>query len=318
MTVDQAIERFLQHIEVEKGAAPLTVDVYRRYLRRFSEWLGDSAPGTGLEDIDLELVRRYRLYLSRFEGSDGALLKKTTQSYYIIAVRALLRYLVVQCNVATLSPEKIELPKSTSRSVSFLNADQMERLLNSPDISNVSGLRDRGILETLFSTGLRVSELARLNRDQVDLERKEFGVIGKGSKPRVVFLSDRAAEWIRRYLEARQDYFRPLFIRHAGRVDISRDGQNMRLTPRSIQLMVSKYSRMSGLPVKATPHTLRHSFATDLLSAGADIRSVQEMLGHESIRTTQVYTHVTDRQLREVHRAFHGRKKPDETMPGDE
>jgi len=318
MTVDQSIERFLQHIEVEKGAAPLTVEVYRRYLRRFSEWLGDSAPETGLEDIDLELVRRYRLYLSRFEGPDGAPLKKATQSYYIIALRALLRYLVVQCNVATLAPEKIELPKSTSRSVSFLNADQMGRLLNSPDISNVNGLRDRAILETLFSTGLRVSELARLNRDQVDLERKEFGVIGKGSKPRVVFLSDEAAEWIRRYLETREDHFKPLFIRHAGRVDISKDGQNMRLTPRSIQLMVSKYSRMCGLPVKATPHTLRHSFATDLLSAGADIRSVQEMLGHESIRTTQVYTHVTDRQLREVHRAFHGRKKPDETMPGDE
>jgi site-specific recombinase XerD len=318
MTVDQSIERFLQHIEVEKGAAPLTVEVYRRYLRRFSEWLGDSAPETGLEDIDLELVRRYRLYLSRFEGPDGAPLKKATQSYYIIALRALLRYLVVQCNVATLAPEKIELPKSTSRSVSFLNADQMGRLLNSPDISNVNGLRDRAILETLFSTGLRVSELARLNRDQVDLERKEFGVIGKGSKPRVVFLSDEAAEWIRRYLETREDHFKPLFIRHAGRVDMSKDGQNMRLTPRSIQLMVSKYSRICGLPVKATPHTLRHSFATDLLSAGADIRSVQEMLGHESIRTTQVYTHVTDRQLREVHRAFHGRKKPDETMPGDE
>ncbi len=307
MTVDQATERFLQHIEVEKGAAPLTVEVYRRYLKRFSEWLGDTAPGTGLEDIDLELVRRYRLYLSRFEGPDGAPLKKTTQSYYIIALRALLRYLVVQCNVATLSPEKIELPKSTSRSVSFLNADQVERLLNSPDISNVSGLRDRAILETLFSTGLRVSELARLNRDQVDLERKEFGVIGKGSKPRVVFLSDEAAEWIRRYLDTREDHFKPLFIRYAGGVDISKDGQNMRLTPRSIQLMVSKHSRMCGLPVKATPHTLRHSFATDLLSAGADIRSVQEMLGHESIRTTQVYTHVTDRQLREVHRAFHGR-----------
>jgi len=318
MTVDQAIDRFLQHIEVEKGVAPLTVEVYRRYLRRFSEWLGDTAPETGLGDIDLELVRRYRLYLSRFEGPDGAQLKKSTQSYYIIALRALLRYLVVRCNVATLSPDKIELPRSASRAVSFLNADQMQRLLNSPDTSDVAGLRDRAILETLFSTGLRVSELARLNRDQVDLERKEFGVIGKGSKPRVVFLSDEAAEWIRRYLDTREDNFKPLFIRYAGGLDISKDGQNMRLTPRSIQMMVSKYSRMCGLPVKATPHTLRHSFATDLLSAGADIRSVQEMLGHESIRTTQVYTHVTDRQLREVHRAFHGRKKPDETVPPSE
>jgi len=154
-----------------------------------------------------------------------------------------------------------------------------------------------------------VSELVRINRDQIDLERREFGVVGKGSKPRVVFLSDTAAWWIKRYLESREDYFKPLFIRYAGREDSTRGGEKMRLTPRSVQRVVAKYARMCGLPVKASPHTLRHSFATDLLIAGADIRSVQEMLGHESIRTTQVYTHVTDRQLKEVHRAFHGRGK---------
>jgi site-specific recombinase XerD len=318
MTVDEAIGQFLEHIEVEKGAAPLTVDVYRRYLRRFSEWLAATAPQTRLEDIDLELVRKYRLYLSRLTAPDGSSLKKVTQSYYTIALRSLLRYLVVQRNITTLPPDKIDLPRSASRAVAFLNTDQMGRLLGSPDTSTVIGLRDRAILEMLFSTGLRVSELARLNRDQVDLERREFGVVGKGSKPRVVFLSDGAVEWIRRYLDTREDHFKPLFIRYAGGVDISKDGQKMRLTPRSIQLIVSKYARMCGLPVKATPHTLRHSFATDLLSAGADIRSVQEMLGHESIRTTQVYTHVTDRQLREVHRAFHDRKKADGGAPEDE
>jgi site-specific recombinase XerD len=316
MTVDEAISQFLEYMEVEKGAAPLTVEAYGRYLNRFSEWLAASAPGTRPEDIDLELLRKYRLYLSRLTGPDGSLLKKVTQSYYIIALRALLRYLVVQRNVSTLPPEKIELPKGTARTVTFLNTDQMERVLSSPDTSTVVGLRDRAILETLFSTGLRVSELSRLNRDQIDLERREFGVVGKGSKPRVVFLSDDAAEWIGRYLDTREDHFKPVFIRYSRGVNMSKDGEKMRLTPRSIQLVVSKYSR--GLPVKATPHTLRHSFATDLLSAGADIRSVQEMLGHESIRTTQVYTHVTDRQLREVHRAFHGRKKPGETTPSAE
>jgi site-specific recombinase XerD len=185
----------------------------------------------------------------------------------------------------------------------------MKRLLSSPKISNIIGLRDRVVLETLFSTGLRVSELVSLNRDQVDLERKEFGVRGKGNKIRVVFLSDTAAEWIERYLRARKDNFKPLFIRHSGAVDMQKTGEKMRLTTRSIQRIVSRYAKKSGLPVEATPHTLRHSFATDLLISGADIRSVQEMLGHESIRTTQVYTHVTNRHLKEVHKAFHSRNR---------
>ena len=309
MTVDEAIDQFLEHLQIEKGCAPLTIQVYQHYLKRFSEWLAETSPEARPEDIDLELVRKYRLYLARLTGPGGSLLKKVTQSYHIIALRAFLRYLLVQRDISTLSPEKIELPKGISRTVTFLNSEQVERLLNSPDTSNEVGLRDRAILEILFSTGLRVSELVRINRDQIDLERQEFGVVGKGSKPRVVFLSDTAAWWIKRYLESREDYFKPLFIRYAGREDSTRGGEKMRLTPRSVQLIVAKYARMCGLPVKTTPHTLRHSFATDLLIAGADIRSVQEMLGHESIRTTQVYTHVTDRQLKEVHRAFHGRGK---------
>ena len=309
MTVDEAIDQFLEHLEIEKGCAPLTIQVYQHYLKRFSEWLGETFPQTRLEDIDLELVRQYRLYLARLTAPSGSPLKKVTQGYHIIALRAFLRYLIVQRNISTLSPEKIELPKGISRTVTFLNSEQVERLVNSPDTSKVVGLRDRAILETLFSTGLRVSELVRINRDQIDLERQEFGVVGKGSKPRVVFLSDAAAGWIRRYLESREDYFKPLFIRYAGQQDSTKGGEKMRLTPRSVERVVAKYARMCGLPVKTTPHTLRHSFATDLLIAGADIRSVQEMLGHESIRTTQVYTHVTDRQLKEVHRAFHGRSK---------
>ena len=318
MKVDQGIAEFLDHLEVEKGLAPLTVKVYRHYLERFAEWLAGNSPEMEAEGIDLEVVRRYRLHLARLTAPNGEPIKKVTQSYHIVALRAFLRYLIVQRGVSTLAPEKIDLPKTGQRQVSFLNPEQVQRLLAAPDIGTVTGLRDRAILETLFSTGLRVSELSRLNREQVDLQRKEFGVIGKGSKPRVVFLSDDAVSWIKKYLETRTDTFKPLFIRYSRGVDMSRGGEKMRLTPRSIEMAVARYSRLCGIAVKTTPHTLRHSFATDLLSAGADIRSVQEMLGHESIRTTQVYTHVTDRQLREVHQAFHSRKKPIETVPPEE
>jgi site-specific recombinase XerD len=309
MSLELLIAEFLEYLEIQKGCSPLTIRDYRRYLERFHSWVDGNSPATTPEDINLELVRKYRLYLAHLRGRDSLLLKRITQSYHIIALRAFLRYLVVQRDIATLSPDKIELPKQGSRSVSFLNSDQIERLLNSPKITDSAGLRDRTILETLFSTGLRVSELVGLNRDQIDLERKEFGVKGKGSKIRVVFLSDTAAQWIERYLRARKDNFKPLFIRYSGAVDTQKNGEKMRLTARSIQNVVSKYARKSGLPIEATPHTLRHSFATDLLISGADIRSVQEMLGHESIRTTQVYTHVTNRRLKEVHEAFHSRNR---------
>ena len=309
MSLDLLIAEFLEYLEIQKGCSPLTIREYRHYLKRFHNWLTENSSATKPEDINLEIVRRYRLYLAHLRARDGVLLQRVTQSYHIVALRAFLRYLLVQRDIPTLSPDKIELPKQGSRSVSFLNPGQIERLLNSPKISNNVGLRDKTILETLFSTGLRVSELVSLNRDQVDLQRKEFGVKGKGNKIRVVFLSDTAAQWIERYLRSRQDHFKPLFIRHRGKVDAQKNGEKMRLTTRSIQNIVSKYAKRSGLPIKATPHTLRHSFATDLLISGADIRSVQEMLGHESIRTTQVYTHVTNRHLKEVHKAFHSRNK---------
>jgi len=307
--LEPLIDDFLEYLEVEKGRSPLTIREYRHYLNRFLDWLKTNTKTTEPGDITSELIRRYRLYLAHLCNPDGTLLKRVTQTYYIIALRAFLRYLLVQRDITTLSPDKIELPKQIQRSVAFLNSEQVERLLNSPKISDETGLRDKAILETLFSTGLRVSELVRLNRDQINLDRKEFGVRGKGDKLRVVFLSDTAAQWLERYLQMRKDSFKPLFRRYSGRVDTIKDGEKMRLTARSVQVIVNKYAKRCGLPIEVTPHTLRHSFATDLLIAGADLRSVQEMLGHESIRTTQVYTHVTNKHLKEVHQAFHSRDK---------
>ncbi len=309
MTLELLIAEFLEYLEIQKGCSPLTIREYRHYLQRFHNWLTENSPATKPEEINLDLIRRYRLYLAHLRTRDGLPLQRATQSYHIVALRAFLRYLLVQRDIVTLSPDKVELPKQGSRSIAFLNPEQLERLLNSPQISNNVGLRDRTILETLFSTGLRVSELINLNRDQVDLERKEFGVKGKGNRIRVVFLSDTAAQWIERYLRTRKDDFKPLFIRYSGKVDARNNGEKMRLTARSIQRIVAKYAKKSGLPIEATPHTLRHSFATDLLISGADIRSVQEMLGHESIRTTQVYTHVTNRHLKEIHKAFHSKNR---------
>ncbi len=232
-------------------------------------------------DINVDLVREYRLHLARSTGPDGRELKRVTQAYYLIALRALLRYLAVQRDMDVMVADKIELPKAEGRNVSFLKLDEMDRLVSAPDVSEEPGLRDRAILEMLFSTGLRVSELVKINRDQIDLQRRELGVIGKGNRARVVFLSDDAAAWIKRYLDSREDFFKPLFIRYAGRGIAGKDGEKMRLTTRSVQRIVKMHAKGAMLQVKTTPHTLRHSFATDLLSGGADIRSVQEMLGHK-------------------------------------
>ncbi len=307
--IEPLVDDFLEYLEVERGRSPLTIREYRHCLERFLDWIKTNTNVTEPAGITPDTVRKYRLYLAHLRNPDGTLLKRITQTYHIIALRALLRYLVVQRNIATLSPDKIELPKQIQRSVAFLTPEQVEILLNSPKITDEAGLRDKAILETLFSTGLRVSELVRLNRDQINLERKEFGVRGKGDKLRVVFLSDTAADWLNRYLQTRKDSFKPLFRRYSGRVDSVKEGENMRLTARSVQDIVNKYAKRCGLPINVTPHTLRHSFATDLLIGGADLRSVQEMLGHESIRTTQVYTHVTNKHLKEIHQAFHSRDK---------
>lgn len=306
--IDRYIEDFLEYLEIEKNCSKLTIQNYQHYLDRFSYWLKAHYPKFRLYDLNLQILKKYRLYLARFTSDQGLPLKRITQGYHLIALRSFLKYLAKN-DIKSLSAEKIELPKAESKSLKFLTRSQVERLLSMPSISTLMGLRNKAILELLFSTGLRVSELVRLNRDQLDFKRKEFGVIGKGGKARVVFLSERAIKWLKRYLEKRDDNFKPLFIRYAGKVENQADGEKMRLTPRSVQRIVKKYVKKSKIPVNATTHTLRHSFATDLLSSGADIRSVQEMLGHKNIATTQIYTHVTNIQLRKIHEKFHSGNK---------
>lgn len=307
-SLPEQINDFFEYLEVEKNASKLTIRDYRHYLEQFVAWYTKDSSEKSISSLDLGTVRKYRVYLSRRENDKGQTLKKVTQNYYVIALRSFLRFLIKN-DVPTLEPSKIDLPKTESRSLKFLERDQVDRLVTMPDTSVEEGLRDRTIMEVLFSTGLRVSELVGLNHPQINLERKEFGVIGKGQKQRIVFLSDRAADWIERYLTARKDVFKPLFIRYSGAIIEENDGERMRLTARSVERIVKKYVKQARLPVDATVHTLRHSFATDLLTNGADIRSVQEMLGHKNIATTQIYTHITNKQLRDVHKSFHGGNK---------
>lgn len=305
MVLSKLITDFLEHLEVEKNASQLTIRNYDHYLKRFLDFAGDVDP----KEINQEKIRKYRVFLARWQDPQNGLpLKKVTQNYFVIALRAFLRYLA-KIDVETLAAEKIELGDQEARPIKVLDEEQLERLLNSPDASKIEGVRDKALLETLFSTGLRVSELAKLNRDQINLDKGEFGIIGKGRKERVVFLSDAAKEWIGRYFGQRRDKYKPLFIRYSGKEDSANNGEKMRLSVRSIERVLDKYVRKAQIPIKASPHTLRHSFATDLLINGADIRSVQEMLGHANISTTQIYTHITNKQLKEVHRAFHSKNK---------
>lgn len=303
------LRQFLEYLEIEKGRSALTVRNYDFYLHRFIEWAKDPMASK----VDSELVRQYRLYLNRLEDPKRGPLKKSTQNYHLIALRSFLKYLA-RHDVESMAPEKIELAKQGSREPSFLDAIDLGRLLDAPsqsDIDPILKARDRSILELFFSTGMRVSELASLKKNQINLDRDEFSVRGKGDKVRVVFLSHQARHWLKEYLGARGDESPYMFVRHdrakSGQADVGP------LTPRSIERLVKRYSVMAGIPKKVSPHTLRHSFATDLLMNGADIRSVQAMLGHASITTTQVYTHVTNQQLREVHQAFHAKRRDDES-----
>lgn len=298
------IDTFLEYLEIEKNSSKLTIRNYRFYLTRFSDWFEANYPQKDIVDISIELVRKYRVWLSDYTDDHGMTLARTTQSYHIIALRSLLRFLI-RNDFDTLSPEKIDLPKAEGHSLKFLGKEHMRELMNAVDVNDEKGLRDRAILELLFSTGLRVSELVGLNRDQVNFNTREFGVIGKGRRVRIVFLSDSAIFWLQKYFDSREDTFQPVFIRYSKGVDPINQGERMRLTARSIERIVGKYVRRAKLPVDATPHTMRHSFATDLLSNGADLRSVQEMLGHKNISTTQIYTHVTNPQLKEVHKKYH-------------
>ena len=302
-SLHELTRKFLESLEIERNLSPYTIRNYRHYLDRLLEWLGD-------RQLTMEEVRKYRLHLSRYTDEKGSPLSIVTQSYYMIALRSFLKWLT-RNDKEILPAERIELPKAESHRLTFLTREHVERLLSMPSISTPSGLRDKAILELLFSTGLRVSELVSVNRDQINFETKEFGIIGKGRKPRVVFLSERAALWVKRYLMVREDHWQPLFIRYSGREAgiSSKEGQEMRFTVRGVQRVVEKYRRKAGLAQKITPHGLRHSFATDLLQAGAGLREVQEMLGHKNVSTTQIYTHVTNPKLRKVHEKFHSGNK---------
>jgi len=306
---EQLVLGFLEHLEVERNLSRYTIRNYHHYLSRFVEWLLKSNSKAKLKDVNLKLITKYRLYLSRLVGRNGSPLSRATQSYHVIALRSFLKWLTKR-DYQVLSPEKIDLPKGESRRLTFLNRGQVERLLVAPSISTERGLRDKAILEMLFSTGLRVSELVKLDRDQVDIERREFGVVGKGRRPRVVFLSDRATKWLKKYFDKRSDHWQPVFIRYSrDKAGPESSGEKMRLTVRSVQRIVEKYRKHAKLPIKITPHGLRHSFATDLLHAGAGLREIQEMLGHKNVSTTQIYTHVTNPQLKKVHQKYHSGNK---------
>lgn len=300
------INHFLEYLEAERGLSSLTIRNYDFYLSRFAEFAANKKIKQ-VGQIDKDLIHQFRLYLSRLTDTDGEVLKKNTQNYHLIALRGFLKYLVKN-DIKSLEPEKIELAKQEPRQVSFLEGVELDRILEAPlkDIGDeMIKLRDKAILELFFSTGLRVSELAKLKIEQINLNKEEFTVRGKGKKVRVVFLSDRAKQHLKQYLDKRFDVNPYIFINF----DRARKTVDEPITPRSIERIVVKYAKLAGITKPVTPHTLRHSYATDLLINGADIRSVQSMLGHASITTTQVYTHITDKQLREVHHKFHHQDK---------
>lgn len=334
---------FLEYCELDKGQSELTIANYDRYLSKFLSWLKKQKLESGIknqesnkkkihndidnssnvncklsstlcpEDIDQEAVRQYRLYINRLKDREGKELKKTTQNYHILAVRAFLRYLAFR-GIKSLSPEKISIAKTGDREITFLTNEEIKIILNAPDTKKLSGLRDRAILEILFSTGMRVSELVGLNLDNINFERGEIAVLGKGRKLRVVFLSEDAVDRLDQYLKdfgflksnqsaINESKDRPVFI----------SNKKERLTVRSVERLVQSYAKKAGITKKVSPHTFRHSFATDLLMNGADVRSVQSLLGHSSITTTQVYTHVTDQHLREIHKKYHSQHQNNES-----
>jgi len=290
---------FLEYMEIERGRSLKTIENYSLYLNRFYEYAGDIR----VSKIDSDKVSGWRKWLNRYKGEDGRELSKTTQNYHLIALRSFLKYMARR-DIKTLAPEKIELASSKRPQVSFLDAGELEALFGAADIGNIIGLRDRAILELLFSTGLRVSELVNLNTDSINLDKGEFSIRGKGQKDRPVYLSDSAKHWLHEYLKARKDSSEALFVQ-SSRAKNTEEATISRLTPRTIQRIVERYRKQAGITKHVTPHTLRHSFATDLLGNGADLRSVQTLLGHANIATTQIYTHVTDPQLKEIHKQFH-------------
>lgn len=298
MDIQNLKREFLEYIEITKGRSIKTVENYDHYLTRFLEF----SKASDVADVSEEKLREFRLWLNRQPGTAGNMMKRKTQNYYLIALRAFLKFLAKR-GIKALPPEHIELAKVPERSLDLITANELERLMKSPVGNGMKELRDRAIMEMFFSTGLRVSELCALDTD-LDLSRDELSVRGKGDKVRVVFLSPTAKIAVSAYLKARKDMAEALFVRHSTGKKIP-----SRLTPRSIENIIKSCAIKAGITKKVTPHVIRHSFATDLLENGADLRSVQALLGHANIATTQIYTHVTDKHLLDVHKAFHGKKR---------
>jgi site-specific recombinase XerD len=291
---------FLEYLELEQNRSQKTIENYDHYLTRLIDFAGDIQ----VKDIDVELIRKWRLWLNRLGTNTSDELGKATQNYHLIALRSFLKYCAKR-DITALPADKVELARTKRKQVTFLNEDELQRIFTQPDQNTIAGIRDRAILELLFSSGLRVSELVGLDRDHINLKRREFMVRGKGQKDRPIFISPEAAKWVEHYLQKREDTARPLFVRYSGSKQVDLSGNFQRLTARSVQRLVARYALLAGITKHVSPHTLRHSFATDLLMNGADLRSVQAMLGHSNIATTQIYTHVTDPHLRSVHEKFH-------------
>ena len=312
LDISELIEDFLEHLEIESGRSRKTIENYRLYLERFLMIVQEilNKDDVRPDEITKEVLRKYRLRLNRLGSEQGDEdLKVITQSYHLIALRGFLKYLVRR-DIKSLDPSLVDLPRVTRKQVTFLHFDEVEEMLEQIDLSTESGLRDRAIIELLYSGGLRVSELVSLNRDSINLERREFMVRGKGSKDRPIFISQSAAYRVQDYLDARTDSLPALFLNNSRNLQTAdTSGNYRRITARSVERIVEKYARLAGITKHVSPHTLRHSFATDLLMNGADLRSVQSMLGHADISTTQIYTHVTDAHLREVHEKFHSETK---------
>ncbi len=304
MVYIEAVESYLEYLEIEKNRSKRTIENYRHYLNRLYDFAGDIE----VSDISPELIVKWRLWLNRLGSNSSDELGKLTQNYHLIALRNFLKFCSKR-NIPALAPDKIELARVKPKQLDFLEKDEVLRLFQIPDTTTLIGLRDRAILELLFSSGLRVSELVGLNIDQVNLARREFSVRGKGQKDRPIFVSTEAAYWIALYLDKRTDTMPALFISHSSRTNTSsNDGNFLRLTARSVQRMVAQSARLAGITKHVSPHTLRHSFATDLLMNGADLRSVQSLLGHSNIATTEIYTHITDPHLKAIHEEFHRKK----------
>ena len=311
MFVADLINEFLESLEVESGRSRYTTRNYELCLSRLLEFQNEFNPEDDLKptDITQEWLRKYRLWLNRYQTEKGKGLSVTTQAYHLIALRGFLKYLAKR-NIKSLDPVLVELPRTHRPQVTFLHVDEIDRILAEIPLDTEDGLRDRAIFELLFSTGLRISELTGLNRDDVNLTRREFMVRGKGQKDRPVFISQSAADAVQDYLDERKDKLPALFLNNSrNQPMVGTSGDYRRLTPRSIERIINKYVRAAGITKHVTPHTLRHSFATDLLMNGADLRSVQSLLGHSNISTTQIYTHVTDPHLKDVHEKFHSEVK---------